>query len=97
MGLVNISSISLVVCRTDTCAGWLIAAGCPLDSLHAFVSICSWEVVVRPVERVYDSLAAGRMPDKTLVAAPIMEDTSLKLAGTMSVLPSLAKLPNRSK
>ena len=46
----------------------------------------------------YASLGAtGRMLDRTLVAAPIIEETSLKLAGTINVLPSLAKLPKRSR
>lgn len=34
---------------------------------------------------------------KTVVAAPIMDDTSLRFAGTISVLPSRARLPNRSR
>ena len=33
----------------------------------------------------------------TDVAALIIDDTSLRFAGTMSVLPSFARLPNRSR
>ena len=41
--------------------------------------------------------AASAVCLKTVVAAPIMDDTSLRFAGTISVLPSLARLPNRSR
>ena len=33
----------------------------------------------------------------TVVAAPIMDATSLRLAGTISVLPAFARLPKRSR
>ena len=39
----------------------------------------------------------GRRVDNTLVAAPIIDEMSLRFAGTINVLPSLARLPKRSR
>ena len=41
--------------------------------------------------------AASAVCLNTVVAAPIMDEISLRLAGTINVLPAFARLPNRSR